>query len=448
MEERRSSGLRAHTARVHALQDEFLADDLEPPLDAADWPECRLRSWFEHAGAPSQELTRFLAGLDLTPDAFLCHGICSIDDLTDSLKRLRAKDLGISVGSHARLQAASLAEEKSRAIEKAEHAARAAKIAKDLEFRIQVEARAALGNAAVFHEDSSGFTVDPPPLPSGGFIEVGVTAELGGYVWPCAALLAHHLRNHAIQVRGACAIELGAGTGYTGLYAAGLGARQLLLTDVFHTSDAAVNKLQALLQANIERNRGMCSAAGCASMATNELNFALPAHADANAKLADGGGGFELVLASDVTYQGIGVNFGELSRVIATVMHRDGCALIAHECRRVGARLAPDGGDPALVTLRREAEAAGLTWEMVHDDRGRHVFARTGMRCIIRLTHGGEELAEQRPAERCGQGGGVSHSAVPSPPPSPPPSHPPSHPPSRLNRRLTAKQPGGGALCV
>lgn len=39
-----------HKQLVQALQDELLADDLEPPASAAHWSEVRLRQWFEAGG--------------------------------------------------------------------------------------------------------------------------------------------------------------------------------------------------------------------------------------------------------------------------------------------------------------------------------------------------------------------------------------------------------------
>ena len=105
--------------------------------------------------------------------------------------------------------------------------------------------------------------------------------------------------------------------------------------------------------------------------------------------LSDGGEGFDLVLGSDVTYEGIGVDFHELMRVIATVLRRpSGRALIAHETRMMhNARLADDGGDLAVAKLRSCAAAAGLECAVVYDDRPRFAFAASGNRCVLEVCH-------------------------------------------------------------
>jgi len=68
----------------------------------------------------------------------------------------------------------------------------------------------------------------------------------GGTVWPCAAALCRWLESNA-NLRSASVLELGSGTGVGGLYAAGLGAREVLLTD----GRAGLAELQ---RANIRQN--------------------------------------------------------------------------------------------------------------------------------------------------------------------------------------------------
>ena len=53
-----------------------------------------------------------------------------------------------------------------------------------------------------------------------------------------------------------------------------------------------------------------------------------------------------VALGSDVTYEGIGVDFAELARVVSRVLRRPGgVALISHEARLTpGCKLAADGG--------------------------------------------------------------------------------------------------------
>lgn len=53
----------------------------------------------------------------------------------------------------------------------------------------------------------------------------------GAQIWPAAAALCRWQRSEAESFRGASVLELGAGTGACGLYAAGLGASRVLLTD-------------------------------------------------------------------------------------------------------------------------------------------------------------------------------------------------------------------------
>eukprot|EP00966_Prymnesium_polylepis_P162408 3753696-Prymnesium_polylepis.1 len=55
--------------------------------------------------------------------------------------------------------------------------------------------------------------------------------SVGGSVWPCAAALCRWLLRNEAVVSGANVLDLGAGTGACGLYAAGLGAARVLLTD-------------------------------------------------------------------------------------------------------------------------------------------------------------------------------------------------------------------------
>ena len=55
--------------------------------------------------------------------------------------------------------------------------------------------------------------------------------SVGGSVWPCAAALCRWMLQHEAAVREKRVLELGAGTGACGLFAAGLGASSALLTD-------------------------------------------------------------------------------------------------------------------------------------------------------------------------------------------------------------------------
>jgi hypothetical protein len=89
-----------------------------------------------------------------------------------------------------------------------------------------------------------------------------------------------------------------------------------------------------------------------------------------------------------VTYEGIGVDFDALMRVIARVLRRpSGRALVAHETRMMASqRIAADGGDPAIAKLRRCATTAGLECATVYSDRPRFGFAASGQRSVLEFT--------------------------------------------------------------
>ena len=105
-----------------------------------------------------------------------------------------------------------------------------------------------------------------PPLPSGALLEVSAlppassSAEvvLGGRVWKAAPALCAWMASAAHLFAGRAVLELGAGTGACGLYAAALGASRVVLTE---GGDEAA-PLLALMQDNAARNSGLLAAAG------------------------------------------------------------------------------------------------------------------------------------------------------------------------------------------
>jgi predicted nicotinamide N-methyase len=61
--------------------------------------------------------------------------------------------------------------------------------------------------------------------------DADAAAGIGGEVWPAAAAMCSWLANHSNAISDSRVLELGAGTGVCGIYAAGLGAKRVLLAD-------------------------------------------------------------------------------------------------------------------------------------------------------------------------------------------------------------------------
>ena len=388
-------------ARVAELQEEYFAEDLLPPAAANGWADAVLRSFYENGGTVETALAK-VAG-ELVP-ALVDAGLFTIDELIAAdLTNLEGLS---SVGARTRLR---LLQSHELAYRRESEGARQQLLAEreaNAAFRIDVDVYNASPNGG--DEGSAGtMTVQQPLLPNGQAITVGSAgSEIGGSVWPCATLLAHYLSAEGLAlVQGACIAELGAGTGLAGLHAAALGARQLVLSDALTRSHGKAGELEALLSSNIERNRHLLTS--CAgALAVADCDFANPPHAEAVARLAlrrasEGAGpsvdGFDLVIVSDCTYEGIGVKFSELARTIQRTLrrHSSARALVCHEVRlKPDAGLASDtddvsmlGGDPALMRLRASCTAHRLAWRFAHDDRPLRAFAQSGMRCIIELRH-------------------------------------------------------------
>ena len=91
-----------------------------------------------------------------------------------------------------------------------------------------------------------------PPLPNGGQLTLnapgwGRGVGTGGAVWPAAGALCRLLRGQRLD--GLSVLELGTGTGAVGLYAAGCGARSVVLTD----ADASLCSLAAAVAVKVQR---------------------------------------------------------------------------------------------------------------------------------------------------------------------------------------------------
>ena len=117
-----------------------------------------------------------------------------------------------------------------------------------------------------------------PPLPSGSELTIRTLPQatspeevcLGGKLWRAAPTLCSFLCQESLTVQGCSVIELGAGVGACGLYAAGLGAKRVAITDgdglarqetdndgVDHTG------LLQLMEQNVEHNRALYAPDAC-----------------------------------------------------------------------------------------------------------------------------------------------------------------------------------------
>lgn len=175
---------------------------------------------------------------------------------------------------------------------------------------------------------------------------------IGGSIYPMAAGLCHHLLGNAESLdfeSGPSTIELGAGTGAVGVFAAALGGR-CVLTDkkiaraaaqpVSYSADGlmdvlpgSTNVLLELLQGNVDDNQR--SAAH--PMRVMPLDWMDPTAVSDVAEASPNGRGFELVLGSDISYEH--ASHGALAAAIERLLRRPtseregGLALIAHETR-------------------------------------------------------------------------------------------------------------------
>ena len=141
-------------------------------------------------------------------------------------------------------------------------------------------------------------------------------ADIGGEVWPAATAMCAWLANHTAEVQGSSVLELGAGTGACGLYAAALGATHVLLTD---GGSAA---LRELCDRNVAANAALFAPG--ARVVTTPLRWgresgvlaaAATGESERGGEGKDGdgdgsggsngggsGGAFEWIIASDCTY--------------------------------------------------------------------------------------------------------------------------------------------------
>lgn len=225
-----------------------------------------------------------------------------------------------------------------------------------------------------------------PPLPDGARLRLTtVDGVLGGKLWPAAVALIQHLST----VYGDCSygqthnlqcLELGAGTGAVGLYAAAAGwfsggvtvtehlpPSVSVMTSVPYSVDGMLDmnmevgvegenrssRLLDLLQENIHRNEQVF--ASSAGMPTVEpLDWTQPSDANMLRSQSQQGQGYDIVLGSDVTY--ISQLHSDLARTIATTLHSSGTCWISHQERVKSIR----ASDFQLESFQHELHKEGL----------------------------------------------------------------------------------------
>jgi predicted nicotinamide N-methyase len=186
-----------------------------------------------------------------------------------------------------------------------------------------------------------------PLLPSGEHLNLDAPGWVrsigtGGRVWPAAATLCRFLARTG-AARGQRVLEVGCGTGATGLTcAAALNASSVLLTE------GGSDGLLQLARRNVETNRRHIHC---------EVSVERHSWGDA----VDASWAPELIVGSDVTYDRDGHD-----RLCATLLALGAPALLAHQHRRVASFLS---GESQLGHFLEAAERAGLDVDTVHADR-------------------------------------------------------------------------------
>ena len=232
---------------------------------------------------------------------------------------------------------------------------------------------------------------------------IGVSAEdavpSGAQIWPAAAVLCRWQCSRAEEFCGASVLELGAGTGVCGLFAAGLGASRVVLTDggdralpIFsHDGSADDGSVPISSDAGLPAERATLTRLMEANVRRNCHLFALDASVSADVyswgsvPLPDGS--FDWVIASDVTYEieahaALAATLAELlqgerpPRVVLAHGHR--CPPAA---RRFGASLARwDDGDLELAAFAAAANRCGLRMVQLCAERPRCEVTDDGVR--------------------------------------------------------------------
>ena len=220
-----------------------------------------------------------------------------------------------------------------------------------------------------------------PKLPSGHILKIFTTqgGVLGGTVWPAASILCSYLaeNQHKLNLQNnAKCVELGSGTGAVGLFAAGLGAANVILTDCRPPPDSAMyttdgtctlpsdgsDAVLDILRQNLEANQHVFSAAPPQVMELDWTNSQ-----DSHRVVAEiSSDGFDIVLASDVTH--FSSMHQPLASTIAQLLRRRddnnggggaGVCLLSHQQRMVNLQ----GQDMQLTEFEQTARSEGLEIE-------------------------------------------------------------------------------------
>jgi len=143
---------------------------------------------------------------------------------------------------------------------------------------------------------------------------LGLNEDATGHVvWPITYSFCAHLCANPDLVRGRRVIELGAGTGLAGFVAAGLGAKEVVLTDLSSTLP--------LLRSNVGRNSSICDG----RVRVAELKWGAELEPDME--------GCDVVIGCDIVYQ----HDEDTSVCLVDTMRRlagdNGICLIAYEFR-------------------------------------------------------------------------------------------------------------------
>lgn len=257
-----------------------------------------------------------------------------------------------------------------------------------------------------------------PLLPNGSRVHIDQLAlgVVGGTVWPAAKSLCEHLLelnkkqgSQPPQRSAVAVVEVGSGTGAVGIFAAAaLADWKVTLTDHRPPVEAVISsvpylpdgsldstilptddfpederpqrrtsdRLLRLLQENLDRNRALFRDPLTAPNIM-ELDWTKPWHIElvkVASVVASKNGGFDLVLASDVTYQSVlhDALANTMVRLMRTDDSKNSCGsslalpamcLVAHQERVLNHR----GQDCQLSSFEKAAQRVGLSVFQRHD---------------------------------------------------------------------------------